>query len=197
MPIRARSWTNFSIQRPTPYKQTATQDGTMASILFTAACRPGSQPQIAAGVARAWPNPTKPFMERASVEDLTNFLESKVMSVYNLRHEMQAHIRRSGSRPPHFASDASAGHQGGARGPDGQQRCCGFRRERAQRFSLAGVVRRGWAKRLAGQTHLRSPSKLSPEQMAWIARTVHENTPQQLRFEFGLWTLTLIRHLIH
>ena len=41
------------------------------------------------------------------------------------------------------------------------------------------------------------PTKLSPEQMAWIARTVRENTPQQLKFEFGLWTLTLIRHLIH
>jgi len=40
------------------------------------------------------------------------------------------------------------------------------------------------------------PPKLTPEQMAWIARAVRENTPQQLRFEFGLWTLTLIRHLV-
>ena len=60
---------------------------------------------------------------------LTNFLESKVMSVYNLRHEMQAHIRRSSSRPPHLADYAPAGHQGGARGPDGQQRRSRFRCE--------------------------------------------------------------------
>ncbi|WP_066459948.1 IS630 family transposase, partial [Castellaniella caeni] len=40
------------------------------------------------------------------------------------------------------------------------------------------------------------PSKVTPEQMAWIARAVRENTPQQLKFEFGLWTLALISHLI-
>jgi transposase len=40
------------------------------------------------------------------------------------------------------------------------------------------------------------PMKLSDEQMRWIANTVRENTPQQLKFEFGLWTLKLIRHLI-
>jgi len=40
------------------------------------------------------------------------------------------------------------------------------------------------------------PPKLTPDQMRWIARAVHENTPQQLKFEFGLWTLALIRHLI-
>lgn len=40
------------------------------------------------------------------------------------------------------------------------------------------------------------PSRLSTDQLAWIARAVRENTPQQLKFEFGLWTLTLIRHLI-
>jgi len=32
--------------------------------------------------------------------------------------------------------------------------------------------------------------------MAWIARTVRESTPQQLKFESGLWTLKLIRELI-
>jgi len=40
------------------------------------------------------------------------------------------------------------------------------------------------------------PSKVTPEQMAWIARTVQDKTPQQLKFEFGLLTLDLIRHLI-
>ena len=40
------------------------------------------------------------------------------------------------------------------------------------------------------------PAKLDATQMAWIARTVRENSPQQLEFEFGLWTLKLIRELI-
>jgi len=40
------------------------------------------------------------------------------------------------------------------------------------------------------------PPKVSPEQMRWIAKTVREHTPNQLRFEFGLWTLRLIGELI-
>jgi transposase len=40
------------------------------------------------------------------------------------------------------------------------------------------------------------PPKVSPEQMRWIAMTVRDNTPNQLRFEFGLWTLQLIGQLI-
>ncbi|WP_153015418.1 IS630 family transposase, partial [Ventosimonas gracilis] len=40
------------------------------------------------------------------------------------------------------------------------------------------------------------PSKLSDEQMKWIADAVRSKTPQQFCFEFGLWTLDLIRHLI-
>lgn len=41
------------------------------------------------------------------------------------------------------------------------------------------------------------PSKITPEQMAWVARAVRDHTPQQFKFEFGLWTVSLIRHLIH
>ena len=33
--------------------------------------------------------------------------------------------------------------------------------------------------------------------MAWIAKVVRDNTPQPFKFEFGLWTLSLIRHLIN
>lgn len=40
------------------------------------------------------------------------------------------------------------------------------------------------------------PSKLSAEELSWIANTVRDHNPQQLKFEFGLWTLSLIRHLI-
>ena len=40
------------------------------------------------------------------------------------------------------------------------------------------------------------PPKVSPEQMQWIALAVRNNTPNQLRFEFGLWTLRLIGQLI-
>ena len=41
------------------------------------------------------------------------------------------------------------------------------------------------------------PPKLSAEEMAWIAKAVRDNAPQQFKFDFGLWTLTLIRHLIN
>jgi len=40
------------------------------------------------------------------------------------------------------------------------------------------------------------PPKVGPEQMQWIASTVRNHTPNQLRFEFGLWTLRLIGQLI-
>jgi len=40
------------------------------------------------------------------------------------------------------------------------------------------------------------PPKVNPEQMKWIANTVRDNTPDQLKFEFGLWTLRLIGELI-
>jgi transposase len=41
------------------------------------------------------------------------------------------------------------------------------------------------------------PSKLSAEEMRWLAQAVRDNTPLQYKFEFGLWTLSLIRTLIH
>lgn len=40
------------------------------------------------------------------------------------------------------------------------------------------------------------PPKVSPEQMQWIASTVRNSTPNQMSFEFGLWTLRLIGQLI-
>jgi len=40
------------------------------------------------------------------------------------------------------------------------------------------------------------PRKLTAEEMAWIAKTVKDNTPQQFQFDFGLWTLNIIRGLI-
>jgi len=40
------------------------------------------------------------------------------------------------------------------------------------------------------------PPKVSQEQMKWIANTVRDNTPDQLKFEFGLWTLRLIGQVV-
>lgn len=40
------------------------------------------------------------------------------------------------------------------------------------------------------------PSKISEEEMRWIAGAVRDNTPQQFGFAFGLWTLSLLRELI-
>lgn len=40
------------------------------------------------------------------------------------------------------------------------------------------------------------PSKLTGEQMSWLAGAVRSHTPQQYKFEFALWTLGLISDLI-
>ena len=41
------------------------------------------------------------------------------------------------------------------------------------------------------------PSKVSAEEMRWLAQAVRDYTPLQYKFEFGLWTLSLIRALIN
>ena len=41
------------------------------------------------------------------------------------------------------------------------------------------------------------PSKVSAEQMQWIADAVIDTTPLQHKFEYGLWTLSLISELIN
>jgi len=40
------------------------------------------------------------------------------------------------------------------------------------------------------------PPKISVDEMRWIAQAVRDHSPQQLQFEFGLWTLSLISELI-
>ena len=41
-----------------------------------------------------------------------------------------------------------------------------------------------------------APTKLSQQQMVELALLIRDDTPQQYRFEFALWTLTIIRELI-
>ena len=41
------------------------------------------------------------------------------------------------------------------------------------------------------------PPKLDPEQLRWVAETVRDKTPWQMKFEFGLWTLALIGEVIY
>ena len=40
------------------------------------------------------------------------------------------------------------------------------------------------------------PPKVNAEQMKWVADMVRDHTPDQFKFEFGLWTLRLIGQLI-
>lgn len=61
-----------------------------------------------------------------------------------------------------------------------------------------------WLARFAegGQNALRAkprsgrPAKVTAEEMRWIARVVREQSPQQMKFPYALWTLSLIRELI-
>jgi transposase len=41
-----------------------------------------------------------------------------------------------------------------------------------------------------------APSKLDAKQMAKLARMIRDKTPQQFKFEYALWTLSIIRDLI-
>ncbi|MFD2837849.1 IS630 family transposase [Azotobacter vinelandii] len=40
------------------------------------------------------------------------------------------------------------------------------------------------------------PPRISAEEMRWLAQAVRDHSPLQYRFEFGLWTLSLIAELI-
>ncbi|MDY0138031.1 MAG: IS630 family transposase [Thiomicrospira sp.] len=40
------------------------------------------------------------------------------------------------------------------------------------------------------------PPKISAEQMRWLANAVKDNSPMQFKFDYGLWTLSLIAELI-
>jgi transposase len=48
------------------------------------------------------------------------------------------------------------------------------------------------AKKITGR-----PPLVTPDEMRWIAETVRDKTPWQMRLEFGLWTLSLIGEVIY
>ena len=41
------------------------------------------------------------------------------------------------------------------------------------------------------------PPKVSEEEMRWIGQTVRDKNPQQMKFEFALWTLSLVGEVIY
>ncbi len=43
---------------------------------------------------------------------------------------------------------------------------------------------------------LGAPSKLNAKQMQKLVKIIREKTPQQLRFEYALWTLSIIRGIV-
>lgn len=63
-------------------------------------------------------------------------------------------------------------------------------------FKWVAAFSEGGQNALVAKLGAGRPLKLKPEQLEWIAKTVRDHTPDQLRFEFGLWTLALIGRLI-
>lgn len=41
------------------------------------------------------------------------------------------------------------------------------------------------------------PPKVTAEEMRWIAETVRDKNPQEMKFEFALWTLSLVGEVIY
>lgn len=75
----------------------------------------------------------------------------------------------------------------------------------AAAFGVATRTVYDWLAKFAdgGQTALLAkpipgrPSKVSADEMRWLAEAVKDNTPLQFKLESGLWTLSLIRELIN
>ncbi|MDS4077317.1 MAG: IS630 family transposase [Candidatus Accumulibacter sp.] len=63
-------------------------------------------------------------------------------------------------------------------------------------FKWVALFNAGGQNALLAKTVPGRPPKVSPEQLQWISLTVRDNAPNQLKFEFGLWTLRLIGELI-
>lgn len=40
------------------------------------------------------------------------------------------------------------------------------------------------------------PQKVSPDEMRWLAKTIKDETPQQFKFEYALWTLALVGEVL-
>ncbi len=63
-------------------------------------------------------------------------------------------------------------------------------------FSWLAKFAEGGQNALLAKSISGRPPKISAEQLRWIARAVRDHSPQQFKFEFGLWTLSLIGELI-
>ncbi|WP_251973654.1 IS630 family transposase [Sphaerotilus microaerophilus] len=63
-------------------------------------------------------------------------------------------------------------------------------------YKWVAAFSEGGQNALAAKSGAGRPLKLNEEQLRWIADTVRDNTPDQLKFEFGLWTLSMIGALI-
>lgn len=64
-------------------------------------------------------------------------------------------------------------------------------------FRWLSAFASGGQKALLAKAATGAKAKVSAEEMRWIAETVRDKTPQQLKFECGLWTLSLIGEVIY
>ena len=67
---------------------------------------------------------------------------------------------------------------------------------RRQIYRWIAAFHYGGEEALKAKTILGAPRKLNGKQMEKLAKMVRDKTPQQLKFEYALWTLSIIRELI-
>ena len=109
---------------------------------------------------------------------------------------MQTFIRRPETGPPHAPGHAPTSSQGGTRRRAGASVAAAFGLSVRTIFGWLAKFAEGSQNALLAKPIPGRPPKISADEMRWIAQTVRGNSPQQFKFEFGLWTLSLIGELI-
>src|SRR5574337_1956675 len=96
---------------------------------------------------------------------------------------MQTELGQSGNRPSCPAGNAPTGDQGGTRGADVQSVAAAFGVNARSVFRWLADFASGDQNALLAKPIPGRPSKVSAEEMRWLAQAVRDHTPLQYRSE--------------